>query len=194
MAVGFRAPGPLGLSNPTTAAVGYRGLLAFWCGGASSLAPTGAAGVHSLLAPWLGGAGVPNAGTSGYRSMLAHWLGGAGVEAFTPEPEPPASDSLDFIGDRVAPYTQRARLYPFERPDEFGFMFARGVYRATSQPYRQADRFGNAAAAAIYRGQLIATPHVDEFATLIARRGLPNKTFMDLFMAELYYQFRKPPT
>lgn len=61
-------------------AAGYRGLLAFWAGGAGSSAPPNQAGYRSLLAPWAGGA-ASDVGTTqaGIRSMLAPWVGGAGV-------------------------------------------------------------------------------------------------------------------
>ena len=61
-------------------AAGYRGLLAFWAGGAGSSAPSTQAGYRSLLAPWAGGA-ASDVGTTqaGIRSMLAPWVGGAGI-------------------------------------------------------------------------------------------------------------------
>ncbi len=61
-------------------AAGYRGLLAFWAGGAGSSAPSTQAGYRSLLAPWAGGAASDaGAAQAGIRSMLAPWIGGAGV-------------------------------------------------------------------------------------------------------------------
>ena len=58
-------------------AASYRGLLASWIGGASTV-PT-QAGYRSLLASWVGGAFVPSGTQAGYRSLLAPWIGGASV-------------------------------------------------------------------------------------------------------------------
>ena len=61
-------------------AIGYRGLLAFWSGGAGGVAPTATKGVRSLLAPWIGGAATGSGVSSaGYRGLLAFWAGGAGT-------------------------------------------------------------------------------------------------------------------
>ena len=43
---------------------GYRSLLAFWVGGASSITPTTTGGIKSLLAPWTGGAATAPGGGS----------------------------------------------------------------------------------------------------------------------------------
>ena len=63
-------------------AAGFRGLLAFWAGGAAQgLAPTVQAGVRGMLAPWIGGAGkgsAPPVATPGFRGLLGFWIGGAG--------------------------------------------------------------------------------------------------------------------
>lgn len=66
---------------------GYRSLLAFWVGGASSITPTTTGGIKSLLAPWTGGAATaPVTTTAGYRSLLGFWVGGgfAGTEQLIP--------------------------------------------------------------------------------------------------------------
>ena len=64
---------------------GYKSLLAFWVGGASSVTPTTTGGVKSLLAPWVGGAAVsPTITTAGFRSLFGFWAGGAFAVAVVP--------------------------------------------------------------------------------------------------------------
>jgi hypothetical protein len=187
MAVGFRSPlAPLGLSKPKNTDVGYRGLLAFWCGGATSVTPTGAQGYRGMLAFWAGGAGsVTPTSTQGYRSLLAHWLGGAGVGQFTPTQEAPPKTAI-----RRPPtgYTQRGKLWPFEQPDEYRELHARGIYRSTLEPFHEAEQYGSSAVAAIYRGQMVASTHADEYAQLLARRGLPNKHALHLLFNEIHFE------
>ena len=69
-------------------AAGFRGLLAFWAGGAAQgLAPTVQAGVRGMLAPWIGGAGkgsAPPVATPGFRGLLGFWIGGAGRGGVVP--------------------------------------------------------------------------------------------------------------
>lgn len=186
MAVGFRSPLPLGLSKPHNTDVGYRGLLAFWCGGATSITPTAAAGVHSLLAPWLGGAGVSQTGTTGYRALLASWLGGAGVPAFEPTApleQPPAVRNPPLHG-----YPQHFYAHPFEEPDRYPEASARSNYRTRAAALHEAEQYGGGAVAAIWRGQALASVDVDEYLPLVADRGMPNLNHLMLVVNELHFE------
>jgi hypothetical protein len=82
-------------------ASGFRSLVAYWLGGASSPpAPASTEGIRSLLAFWLGGASsaAAIAATGGFRSPMAFWIGGASSSGIAP---PVVEGPGDIFGERV---------------------------------------------------------------------------------------------
>jgi hypothetical protein len=185
---GFRSPvPPLGISSSANE-VGYRSLLGFWTGGATSFAPTTDVGYRSLLGFWVGGATsfTPNV-AGGYRGLLGFWLGGAGNgPAIEPTPTPEQPATIPYANPvRPLRYRQHAFIVAYERPDEYGWLIARAHLRALLQPLNEAKIDEVLLASASIRADIIGEFAPEEISQLLFKRGLPNKALLALLMSEL---------
>ncbi len=96
---------------------------------------------------------------------------------------------LNLFVDRIrSRNTQRGRIHPFEQHDEYGILVAtQGLAparRTRIEPFSESELWPGLRTHSRFRATLAGT-HLDELGSLAAKRGLPSKEFLTLFLTEL---------
>lgn len=135
---------------------------------------------------YVGLAGVPSfVPAVGFRTPFPTFIGTVGTVGTTPPVEPPVDQPVG--GGRTTGIrpTQFGRIRPFEERDEYGRLVARqgqaGTRRGAIQALHEEDKFGALAARSIIRASLSGA-HADEVTSASARRGLPSKELLIVFL------------
>lgn len=128
---------------------------------------------------------ITRLGTAGYGVRRAGSFGGKTSGAVTP-PEPPAVQG-PFGHVHRQPFRQRATLYPFDRPDEYGELRARqGVaptQRAQLQAFAGVDEAELLQAHSTLHVELAAALEQEPFGELVSKRGLPSLDVLTFFLS-----------